>query len=129
MRKPSMYAQQVKCILLLHIIDTFTYYSKYSDKITRGGQVCFSTRLFFLAMWNTEKPVQTVRDLWGLNRMAWTQIISYTSVSSSVMVCDWCGGLFGMWLQLGVPLGIFFLTEALLPPSHPHHLPPPTCPL
>ena len=53
--------QQVKCILLLHIIDTFIYYSKHSDKIARGGQVCFSTWLF-LAMQNTEKPVQMVKS-------------------------------------------------------------------
>ena len=43
--------------------------------------------------------------------------------SSSVVVCDWCGGLFEIWLELGVPLGVFFLTEALLPPSNPTHLP------
>ena len=58
--------------------------------------------------------------------MAWTQIVSYTLVLSSFVVCDSCGGLFGIWLQLGVPLGVFCLTEALLPPSH---LPSPTCPL
>ena len=44
--KPTMYTRQVKCILLLHIIDTFMYYSKHNDKIARGGQVCFSTQLF-----------------------------------------------------------------------------------
>ena len=36
--------------------------------------------------------------------------------SFSVVVFDWCGDLFGMWLELRVPLGVFFLTEALLPP-------------
>ena len=24
---------------------------------------------------------------------------------SSVVVCDWCDNLFGVWLELGVPLG------------------------
>ena len=52
----------------------------------------------------------------GYNRMAWTQIVSYTLASSSVVVCDWCGGLFGIWLQLEVPLSVIFLTGSLLPP-------------
>ena len=26
-----------------------------------------------------------------------------------------CGDLFGIWLELGVPLGVFFLTGSLLP--------------
>ena len=67
-------------------------------------------------MQTTEK---TVRDPWGsFKRMVWTQIVSYTLALSSVVVCDWCGGLFGMWLQLGVLLGVFFLTH---PPTT--HLP------
>ena len=45
--------------------------------------------------------------------MAWTQIVSYTLASFSVVVCDWCGGLFDIWLQLGVLLGVFFLTILL----------------
>ena len=40
---------------------------------------------------------------------------------SSVVFCDRCGGLFGIWLELRVPLGIFFVTEALLSPSYPTH--------
>ena len=39
-------------------------------------------------------------------------------VSSSVVVCNWCDDLFGMGLELGVPLGVFFLTVAI---THPHH--------
>ena len=29
-------------------------------------------------------------------------------VSFAVVVCGWCGDLFGIWLELGVPLGVFF---------------------
>ena len=35
--KPTMWAQEVKSILLLHIIDIFIHY----DDITRGGQVFY----------------------------------------------------------------------------------------
>ena len=40
--------------------------------------------------------------------MAWIQIISYMLALSLVVVCDWCGGLFGIWLELGMPMGVFF---------------------
>ena len=34
--------------------------------------------------------------------------------SSSVVVCDWCGNSSGIWLELGVPLGVFtyWMTES-----------------
>ena len=38
---------------------------------------------------------------WGFNRTAWNQIVSYTLASSSVVVRDWSGGLFGIQ-------GVFF---------------------
>ena len=60
--------------------------------------------------------------------MTLTQIVFYTLALFSVVVCDWCGGLFGIWLQLEVPPGVVFLNEALLPPSYSHLLPPPTHP-
>ena len=123
MRKPTMYAQ-VKCTLLLHIIDTFIYYSKHSDKITRGGQVCFSTRIFLDHTNHWKASTDSEGSLGDFNSMAWTQIVSYTLALTSVVVCDWCGALFGIWLQLGVPLSVFILTEDLSPLSHPHHLPP-----
>ena len=44
--------------------------------------------------------------------------------SSSVVVCDWCGDLFGIWLKLGVPLGIVFLVDSYC--HHPPHCPPTT---
>ena len=44
--KPTVLSQPVKLLLLLHVINTFIYYSKHSDNITRDSQVCFSTRLF-----------------------------------------------------------------------------------
>ena len=56
---------------------------------------------FFLAMQNTEKPVQDGEGpLGGFNRTVWTQIASYMLVLSSVVVCDWYGDLFGIWLEL-----------------------------
>ena len=67
--------------------------------------------------------------LGGFNRMAWTQVVSFGLASSSVVVCDCYGVLFGMWMQLEVPLSVFCLTEDLSPPSHPLRLPPPTRPL
>ena len=43
----------------------------------------------------------------------------WNAVVSFVFCCDfcgWCGGLFGIWLELEMPLGVFFLTGSLLPP-------------
>ena len=45
-------------------------------------------------------------------------------LSSPVVVCDWCGDLFGIRLELEVPLGGFFLTGFLL---LLHNLPPYKC--
>ena len=53
LRKPTMYMQQVKCILLL--IDKYQEVARFA--FPQG---------FFLVIWNTEKPVQMVRDLWEL---------------------------------------------------------------
>ena len=49
----------------MHFVASYHRYihtlSKHGDKITRGGQIYFSTWL----MQNTEMPVQIVRDFWG----------------------------------------------------------------
>ena len=123
--KPTILSQPVKLLLLLRIIDTFIYYSKHSDNITRGGQVCFSTQLFLHHAKHWKANTDGEGLLGGCNWTTWTHIVSYTLASSSLVVCDWCGGLFGIWQQLGVPLGVFFQTEDLLPPSYLHLLPPP----
>ena len=115
--KTNPLAQQVKCILLLHIIDAFIHYQNTVIDYQEMARSAFPRGLF-LAMQNTEKPIQMVWDLWGFNRMAWTQSISQMLVSSSVVVCNWCDDLFGMGLELGVPLDVFFLTVAT---THPRH--------
>ena len=117
--KPTVLSQPVKWLLFLRITDTFIYYSKYNDNITRGSQVCFSTRLFLHGANHWKASADSEGPLGGCNWTSQTHIISYMLASSSVVVCDWCGGLFGIWLQLGVPLSVFFLTKVLLPPSSP----------
>ena len=47
--------------------------------------------------------------LGGCNWTAWTYIVSYKLPSSSVVICDWSGGMFGIWLELGVPLGVYLV--------------------
>ena len=79
-----------------------------------------------MAVQNTERSVQMVWDLWGallVNGTTWIQSISQTLVSLSVVVCDWCDDLLGIWLELGVPLGVLLLTGYLLPPSTPTTFP------
>ena len=96
--------------------------SKHCYKMTRGGQVCFSTWLFLDHAkwhWKASAGVNGLPEGFNKPRMAWTQIISYMLALSSVVVCDWCGDLFGIWLELGVPLGIFFPTGSLSPPLTP----------
>ena len=100
LRKPSMYTQQVKCILLLNIIDTLIYY--WQDNKRWPGLLFHMAFLGHANHWKASTDGEG--PLGGFNRMAWTQIISYTLAMSSVVVCGWCGGLFGIWLQLGVPL-------------------------
>ena len=126
--KSTVLSQPVKLLLLLHIIDTFICYSKHSDNITRGGQVCFSTRLFRHRVKHWKASTDGGGPLGCCNWTAWTHIVSYKLASSSVVICDWCGGMFGIWLELGVPLGVYFLIDNLLPLPHPHRLPPPTRP-
>ena len=64
--------------------------SKHSDKIIKGGQVCFSTRLFL----GHSKYWKASTDSEGhFNRMAWTQIVSYTLALSSVVVACLAYGL------------------------------------
>ena len=72
---------------------------KHSDNITRSGQVCFSMWLFLGRAKHWKASTDGEGPLGGSYRTAWTQIVSYTLASSSVMVCDWCGGLFGIWLE------------------------------
>ena len=111
LKKLTIHAQVV-CILLLHIIDTFIHYQNtVIKKITRGGQVCFST----LFLGNT-KQWKASTDGEGPHRMAWTQIISYKLALSSVVVCDWCDNLLAYGWSFRC-LWVFFLTKSLLPPS------------
>ena len=100
----------------MHFIVPYHRYntlSKHNDNITRGGQVCFSTQLFLCHANHWKASTDGEAPLGGFNRMAWTLIVSYTLASSSAVVCDWCGGLFGIWPGPGVPLSVFFLTEDL----------------
>ena len=85
--KTDHVAQKVKRLLLLHIIDTFIHYSKHSDKITRGGQVCFSTWLFLGHAKHWKASTDGVGPLGGFKKMAWTQMVSYMLAPSSVLVC------------------------------------------
>ena len=97
----------------MHFIAPYHRYShtlsKHSDRITRDGQVCFSILAFFLAVQNTEKPVQMVWDHWGFNKIACIQSISQMLA----------GDLFGIWLELEMSLGVFLLTGSLLLPPTP----------
>ena len=72
--KLTISTQQVKCILLLHFIDTLIHYQKHSGKITRDGQVCFSTQIFLVKHW--EAITDGMGPLGGFNRTAWIQNIS-----------------------------------------------------
>ena len=52
--------------------------------------------------------------------MAWIQIVSYTLALSSVVVGEWCGGLFGIWLELRVLLAAcLFLNWIPVVTTHP----------
>ena len=93
----------------MHFIDPYHRYIHYSctiKTVIKYQEMATSAfpHSFVLAV-HTEKPVQMVWDLLGgFNRMAWIQSISQTLALSSVVVCDWCDCLFGIWLELGVPL-------------------------
>ena len=66
----------------------------FKTQTTRDGQVYFSTRLFLGHTKCWKANTDGKGPLVGFNRMAWTQIISYALTLSSVVVCDWCSGLF-----------------------------------
>ena len=103
-----------------------SYTIKHSDKLTRNDQVCFSKRDFLSHAKHWKTSTDGGGLLGGSNRMTWTQIISETLASSSVVVCDCCGDLFGIWLELEVPLGVFSYWNPVAAPQ-PHHPPyPPT---
>ena len=104
LKNPTILAQQVNAPY-----HRYTYaLSKHSDRITRDGQVCFSLQLFLGCAKHWESSTDGMGSLGDFNRMALIQNISQTLPLSCVVVCDWCGNLFGKWLKLGVPLGVFF---------------------
>ena len=107
-------------VLLLHIIVPHCQYWLFS--VLHGQEkAMWKSRLGCLLLCchcvlnSIRMNVHTSR---GFHRMAWTQFVSYMLASSSVVVGDWFCGLFGMWLQLGVPLGVFcnWSPVATLPP-------------
>ena len=61
LEKQTILAQQVKCILLLHITDTLVHYQNTVIEMARSA----FTHGFFMAMQNTEKEVQQCAwDFW-----------------------------------------------------------------
>ena len=94
--------------------------SKHSHRITRDGQVCFSTQLFLDCAKHWEASADGVRSLEGFNRMAWMHNISQML---------WCGLWLLWWLVLhilgdmGVSylLYIYFNHHPSIPPQPPIH--------
>ena len=114
---------QVKYILLLHIIDTLMHtLSKHSNKITRDGQVCFSTQFFLGHAKHWEVNTDGVWHLgaligWHGSRSSprhWLHLLLW--YLTGVVTC-----LAYAWLELKTFLGVFFPTAAT---THPHHLSP-----
>ena len=100
----------------IHYIALYNRYthtlSKHSDRITIDGQACNS-------------QYRQCGITGGFNRTPWIHSIFLSFASSAAVVSDWCDDLFGIWLELGVPLSAFLLTGSLLlsptatTPSHP----------
>ena len=91
--------KQVECILLFHIIRRYTHalLKRVTIDMYVTTWVCFSTRLFVGCARHQEAST-------------WHGSKAFHRYLLHLMLCfvtGTCGGLFSIWLELGVPLGVF----------------------